>query len=353
MLAEVGRQLAASGLELCRAQPRGDVLHVEARDTSGQLRRGQWVPDPDQAEAIARETAQVAPGLVTRCGPHLLVQDAGADRRLTRLAPLVAGGATLVAHRPERRAVVHDGEGYLKLVRRRRLPDVVDRTSRVAQVPGLRAPRVTAIDPHQGLLRLATVPGTPVHQLLPDLGEASASAVGATVRTLHEAPRELVTDLPRHDLAAETAATRAVVEQARKHGAITAVLAADLRRRTDRAATAIDAAGPPRLGLVHRDLHDKQLLVDASGEVGVLDADLLARGDPALDLGNLGAHLCLRAAQGSLSADGAARLRSSVMLGYAPERRLREAADGYAALAEVRLRALYAFRPADSPVAWH
>ena len=51
------------------------------------------------------------------------------------------------------------------------------------------------------------------------------------------------------------------------------------------------------MSLAHRDLHDKQMIVSASG-TSLIDLDLLARADPALDSGNIIAHCRLRALQG-------------------------------------------------------
>ncbi|MCA9003178.1 MAG: phosphotransferase, partial [Planctomycetes bacterium] len=46
----------------------------------------------------------------------------------------------------------------------------------------------------------------------------------------------------------------------------------------------------------HRDLHDQQILFDGHS-FGILDWDLMCKADPALDVGNLSAHLLLRALQ--------------------------------------------------------
>ena len=51
------------------------------------------------------------------------------------------------------------------------------------------------------------------------------------------------------------------------------------------------------MALAHRDLHDKQMIVSATG-TSVIDLDLLAQADPALDPGNIIAHCRLRALQG-------------------------------------------------------
>jgi aminoglycoside phosphotransferase (APT) family kinase protein len=95
--------------------------------------------------------------------------------------------------------------------------------------------------------------------------------------------------------------------------------------------------------LIHRDLHDLQVLIDDHGSVGVLDFDLMAIGDPALDLANLLAHLDLRQRQGLI--DDAAPLRRAVQRGYAPGAPLAGRVPGYEALARQRLAAVYAFRP--------
>src|SRR5699024_1543681 len=124
----------------------------------------------------------------------------------------------------------------------------------------------------------------------------AAARIGAAVRTLHFAPE--VDGIPTHDLAAEVDATRGLIDLARAHQALGPRVLEALGRAVARAATTIAMAGPvPRRSLLHRDLDDKQLLVDGDG-VGMLDVDTLGLGDPALDVGNLLAHLDLRVGQG-------------------------------------------------------
>lgn len=50
--------------------------------------------------------------------------------------------------------------------------------------------------------------------------------------------------------------------------------------------------------LVHRDFHDKQLIIDGDGGT-LIDLDLAAAGPPALDPGNIIAHLRLRSLKGA------------------------------------------------------
>ena len=84
----------------------------------------------------------------------------------------------------------------------------------------------------------------------------------------------------------------------------------------------------------------------------MLDVDTLGLGDPALDLGNLLAHLDLRVEQGWTDRGSARDVEAGVLAGYRPDERTTQAAAGYRALTRARLRALYAFRPADLPTGW-
>lgn len=199
---------------------------------------------------------------------------------------------------------------------------------------------------------MSTLPGRTLHDLLPEtVSSGAARAVGEAVRSLHSAGE--VTGAPGHDLGAEVDATRALFDLARTHHALEARIIDALDRDATRAAAVVVGAGcVGGRRLLHRDLHDKQLLVDeSSGEarVGMLDVDTLGQGDPALDLGNLLAHLDLRVRQGWAGSQTAVEVEAGMIAGYAPDRRTLAAAAGYRALTRTRLRALYAFRPGDVP----
>ena len=103
------------------------------------------------------------------------------------------------------------------------------------------------------------------------------------------------------------------------------------------------------LRLIHRDLHDGPFLLatDAAGDftdngVGLLDFDLMAAGDPALDLANLVEHLLLRRRQGVL-ADAESAVEA-LLTGYQPDKDTTSRVATYRALAARRLAAVYAFR---------
>lgn len=107
------------------------------------------------------------------------------------------------------------------------------------------------------------------------------------------------------------------------------------------------AAGPAEPPvLLHRDLHDRQVLVADDGSVGLLDFDLLAAGEPALDLANLLVHLELREHQGLLADAGV--LRDAVLEAYRPSTATLTRLPAYAAATRLRLAAVYAFRPGVS-----
>ena len=102
---------------------------------------------------------------------------------------------------------------------------------------------------------------------------------------------------------------------------------------------------PARPVLVHRDFHDGQVLVDDSYAVGLIDFDLMAAGDPAVDVANFICHLELREHQGGAAA---APLVAAFLDGYRPSRSVQQALPFYLATSARRLTAVYAFRTADS-----
>lgn len=96
--------------------------------------------------------------------------------------------------------------------------------------------------------------------------------------------------------------------------------------------------------LLHRDLHDKQLLWDGTS-LGIIDLDTAAYGEAALDVGNLLAHVELRATQGIYSRAFSAHIIKNLEQLAAkcaiPETRL----ELYRQAARVRIACVYSFRP--------
>ena len=75
--------------------------------------------------------------------------------------------------------------------------------------------------------------------------------------------------------------------------------------------------------------------------MGLIDFDLMAAGDPAVDVANFICHLELREQQGGAAA---APLVAAFLDGYQPSRAVRQALPFYLATSARRLTAVYAFR---------
>ncbi|WP_310529589.1 phosphotransferase [Nocardioides sp.] len=351
-IAALRDELAGAGLRLRKAQPRGPgrlIMELDAPDA--RVCAGQWHAD-------ATETYRAAAGMRDRfgddsvqvlAGGEVLVQHAGADHKLSALRDLVAApDASLVAHRPERRAVVRVGvDRYLKVVRPGRTAGVVLPLEHI-RAEDLQLPKVLDSDDRRGLVTLAALPGTTLHQRLADPTTdddelaRDATRVGVVVRSLHaQGP---VIPHKVHDAAAEIAATSRWLDAATSHGLLDP---AAWRPVLDRVGSRLPE-GPHRPALLHRDLHDKQLILNGAAPVGLLDLDLAAYGDPAVDLANLVVHLDLRVRQGVCSERRAARCSAALLDGYSPDRDLLARMVPYAAITRLRLAGVYCFRDAPA-----
>ncbi|CAM3323502.1 phosphotransferase family protein [Occultella aeris] len=349
--------LHGAGHTLERATPReDDHALLMVRTGSGASVAGQWFADHDRAAHVATATAR-RPGAaphVRRVGEGIILQSGGADRRLPALQDLAtAPGAHVVAHRPERRGVVrHEADGhtvFTKVVRPGRAAGLLDMLTAVTAA-GVSAPRVLGAD--ETSVTTAALPGRTLHEALaaPDADAGSLTrvghAVGAVLRRLHAVPapaRVVVT----HDGAAEIAVTRRWLELAQAYRALPRTSAEPLAMLARAESALVPCARPV---LLHRDLHDKQLLT-AGDDVAILDLDLLAVGDPALDLANLLVHLELRAKQGLTARALAHACAAGVLRGYRPTAVERTTLLGYALATRLRLLAVYAFRPESTDAA--
>lgn len=353
---EVRAALRGTGLWLQKAVPKGpDHLSLELRDPDGAVLAGQWNRSIDRTAQRWRATRRTCPDpdAVQQVGPRVLVQAHGADRRLTDL-PRVAtrNGAALVAHRVERRAVVRCGDGhYTKVVRPSRY-DAALVTTEVPHTPHVRVPTLVSADPETSSLTTAALPGRSLTAVLAD---ASASpddvreagyAVGRAVADLHRNPPPA---RRRHLAGDEVDTTRAWLRVAEQYGVLPQ--APELLRRLATVGRELDATTPARAGLVHGDLHDGQLFLASGEPVGVLDFDLAAAGSPALDLGNLLAHLQLRVWQGQSPAERAGLCADALLDGYGPAPAVTEQIPYYRLTTWLRLAAVYAFRPGGDVVA--
>jgi len=326
-LAEVTAVAARHGLTLRRAWPRdADHLLLDLAG-GGRSAAGQWFADPARAARVARQTGA---GATVDAG--VVVQPAGADRRLSSLAALLSQpGAQLISHRPERRAVVRRGDGsYDKVVRPERTADVA-RAAREAAVPGLQVPEVVAVDETAGVVTTAPLPGPTLHQLLRDRSPSAVPAareVGRALAVLHAAP--VPAGAPVHDGAAELAVLQRWEQHARAFGVL---------RGGDRSVPDL-ASGAGALVRVHRDLHDKQALIGPDA-VGLLD----------FDLANLLVHLELRGLQGIGTSELVRAAADAVLEGYAPSEAVLARLPAYDLATRRRLVAVYGFRPRHAAAA--
>lgn len=350
-----GLGLADPSLRLRRAWPRGgDHLGLEYVTVDGRRVAGQWLGvdgDPDQRrlQKVAKATARAArhrDHVAVLPDRGILLQAAGADRRLPALALLAArGDATLVVHRPERRAVVRlsGGAHFAKVVRPERVDGLLRGGRVVPAAARIATPRVDLVDASCGLVVSDAVAGTALHDRFDDVdGGAAWRAAGAALRRLHDSLATLdPAGLPRHDATAEAAVVTSWLERLAGHRP---AIAAALTPAAERALTRLaePAAG---VALIHRDWHDKNVLVDDTGQVGMIDLDTLSVGEPALDLANALVHLELRARQGRWTPAAAAARAAALLDGYAPPPPVRARLRAYAVATRVRLVCVYAFRP--------
>jgi hypothetical protein len=342
--------LPRGALHLRRSWARSaDHLLLEYVSVAGAPVAGQWMRDGAALERVARETGQRcpdAPCALVECdaGPVLL-QPRGADRRLDGLAELcAAAGTELVAHRPERRAVVRDRRGpdtrYVKVVR----PSMVGRVLEPAVRLGafdrpFALPRPVQVDEARGWLVCTALPGRSLFDLLGGgavLDRGLAPAVGSALRWMHD--REAA-GLPSHTADAE-------IELVRECCARVAILAPGLSLGPAARAVAagLEGVASPPVPL-HRDLHDKQILVDEGNALGLLDLDTMAAGEAALDLANLLAHLELRQLQARCTPGAAAAFAGGLMQGYRPGEAVARRLAAYLDSARLRLACVYALRP--------
>lgn len=201
-------------------------------------------------------------------------------------------GVTLRAHRLGKRAVLQfdffDAEPKQIFVKLRPVTNTSGRRAydrHVALFERLRGavklPRPLGFDPDYGASSFSALRGVP-----PTFKGSQPALIARALRRLQQ-----VTDLPveSHTIADELAILRAWCDRVHEV----------FPDRTDRFAEAFslvrdDLHRLPDMPSVpcHRDFHEGQILVDGNN-IGLLDFDTLRLSDPALDAGNLIAHLRL------------------------------------------------------------
>ncbi|GEO94950.1 phosphotransferase [Kocuria turfanensis] len=319
-------------LRVRRAWPTGrSRLVLELEDEQGRVRAGTTGPGASGLTAV-----QVL--------PH------GEDPRLPGLAVAVAAGGRVVVHRHGRRAVLAAPDRFVKVLAPGRAGQVAELSGRLhglGTAAGLAVPEVLARTEHR--VEFSVLPGRSLHEL-GAAGETDAYRAAWT-QWAQRWP-DLATAVPGAGLLPQHTAedeAHMLARWADRLDAFPGLLRAPrgavarLAHRIGEELTTAPAGRRAR-AVLHRDLHDKQLLFDGV-RLGLLDFDTAALGEPELDLANLSVHLELRAAQGLLDAPLQAAGQEAVTvvavrLGAEPAR-LAVHADA----TRLRLACLYAFRP--------
>ncbi len=346
-------------LALRRAWARsGERLLLEFLDGDGRIVPGQWMNDPAALERVARQTARNCPGRAAGPGAgamtavleseHVLLQLGGADRRLVGLQALLArADATLLAHRPERRATVRLDDPasarFAKVVRPSQLREVTAAPRHLDGLPDrpFAMPRVIEIDEPNGVVTCSRLEGVCLHELLgsDEAFIAGAGAAGGALRGLHGcAPPP---ECAGHDAASEIAMLGKHLDRLRSLAPAVHAEFADAAQRVF-AALAEGSCGSV---LLHRDFYDRQVFIDTAGRTGLLDFDTMATGEPALDVANMLVHLQLRAMQQRCSPDTAEQAAAAFLEAYRPEAALQQRLPAYQDATRLRLACLYSWRP--------
>lgn len=301
--------------DIRRAWPGKDgSLSFEQIDVDGRLRAGLIVPDGSVSLA-----------------------DFGRDDKLSSLHP-PGPGERLVVHRYHRRAVSIGPDRVQKYLRAGRATQIARLTTnfgRLCSMVGLGSAQVLAVTSDQ--VDFSILPGTTLHDLGPK-GAAGWAAFAVLWPDL--ARREL--SVPEHLADAEAAVLEHWMTMVERFDALPN--SQQLRRAVDHTTAELLKGAADTPVLLHRDLHDKQLMWDGS-TLSVLDVDTAACGEAALDAGNLLAHAELRRIQGifdstTYSTVVAQAESVAAALGASPVRLAT-----YRRAAMLRLACVYAFRP--------
>jgi len=171
-----------------------------------------------------------------------------------------------------------------------------------------------------------------------DLAQLAAYA-GQTLRQLHSLPAP--TGAPIHPAAAEIQVLNKWLQQL---GWLAPAATQALAPYYAQVCAGLQASSLSP-ALLHRDFYDKQLFVTAQGTTGLLDFDLLAVGEAALDVANALVHFELRALQGYYDLVTAERAIEAFLLAYASSATVWQRVQAYADATRLQLACVYGCRP--------
>ncbi|TRD16006.1 phosphotransferase family protein [Palleronia caenipelagi] len=267
-------------------------LAKSRRGLRAMLDAGAVVADPETGLILRR------PGLDARLPGLRLLHDTDAARALlTRIEGSDPGAVTttLMAHRLGKRAVIRltpatGPTRYLRLraVKSRTGQTAFDRHRALwAAARGSAAlilPEPLGEEAALGATLFAALPGAPPGFDGPGAGQ-TCRAIAEAIASLQALP---LTGLPHHDGAAEA---RLLRDWFGRFQIVFPDDAADLALALQQVTDALMTHQPAPVPC-HRDLHEKQILIDGP-LAGLLDFDTVCLGAPAMDPGNLLAHLAL------------------------------------------------------------
>lgn len=271
---------------------------------------------------------------------------AGTDPKLPGLA-LIASRGTVISHRPTKRAVVRHssetGTQFTKVVRRGRAAGVLEGIRRAAAFDGpFRTPEVLASTDDS--VTFAALAGQSLHEAHAFDAETWRTAWQQTLAALVAAQQDA-----RIPEAVHTAEDEArVLREWSQRSASLRGAEPGFEQAVAACAEELEAQVGHRLVPNHRDLHDKQLLFCSDQGPGLLDVDTACAADAGLDLGNLRAHAQWRWRQGLWPQDYARVVEQAVDEAAAAAGVPAAVVALYERSALLRLRCVYAFRPADA-----
>jgi hypothetical protein len=258
-------------------------------------------------------------------------------------------GAVLLAWKPGRRMVVRvqrpeapERFTVLRGLRSGRFRQALERHmegGRAARASGLVAAEVLDEDPETASFAMSWLGD--VRVAVAAKNADSFARLGAALARFQRA--ESAVELVPHGVEDELRVLQDLAEKSvRLRGALPAGWD-DARSRLVRALRSCPAAAAVR---THRDLHDGQLLETRAG-LALLDFDLLARADEALDPANLLAHLELRVLQGQAELAGARACAEAFRAGFGrtSEPALEQRLKAWHGAALLRLSLVYHLRP--------
>jgi aminoglycoside phosphotransferase len=368
-------RIAPGPLRLKKSWPRAaDHLSLEYVSSDGSTIPGQWFENPERYRKVAQQTCRAINGSQARVARldnrNILLQAKGADRKLPGLAPLLdQPGSSIVAHRPERRAVVklrfNQESRFAKVVRTNKVAALIENGCRMNGLKNnlFGIPSLLDWNRQTGVTLWSELPGDPLYTLIQNgwtlnnshnnggaKVDSSAFATqfttifrsaGRALQALHKVPPKQ--DMQVHGYGSEIKTLRKWVDSIRLFWP---ALFSNLNARLLGTIKKLEETETAHV-LIHRDFYDKQVLVTKNGGIGFLDFDTLSIGEAAVDLANALAHIELRVIQNRFEQEKAELASAAFLTGYDPDRQVRRRLPAYADASRLRLACVYATRPQE------